>query len=607
MINFVKHICRAATSRLRARITIESGDIPLNFSELNVLRCLTLDQASISESMAFYTTIVSKGYSFPLEWEQYVLRTQLKKFPERNDLRQRLAVVLEHNQSKNSTEASVTFNRLWHRFQGLDFRSARAEAFSAAVSLLSSPEFSKHPVAFQVDIVTAIHNTCMSAPGEELIVLSELGLQHFPNMLKDPDLNESQACRVYDSLHGLYFAGISDVRDLRRFDRITPKLEAWLQTQHKSPNLFQDNISLDKDITVAYLLHTAHFLRGNAVSPLIAALAETHAQRANRRILLYAIQHVAEDFASNFTNSNVKVLTFPQDQRYDQIDEIAQSMREEKVDIVCTEQNRALAAALFVRRVAPIQMWIDTGFPFWDLSTLDWSLSPVSDQNKPYPERTSPFTWRQPLQVLKSSGDTTETKQIRNYFPEDVFILGVFARLPKVSSSYLDFLERLVASHPRFHLLIAGPGDPTHVESFLDQSKLKGKIIFQHGYVDLDIYAPAVDLMCDTFPFIGGLACRIFSAHGIPVLSMLGTPWDKILIEDRNPELLACTEEEYIELAQRMANDMSFYQAQQKIAQKKIEESCESSLMIDEIEAGFCAANEARQKLFASSSRKHCD
>ena len=174
-------------------------------------------------------------------------------------------------------------------------------------------------------------------------------------------------------------------------------------------------------------------------------------------------------------------------------------------------------------------------------------------------------------------------------------MLGVFVRLIKLNASYMEFLARLVRAHPRFHLIIAGPGDPHPVEIFLEQQpEIAARVRFMPGSVDLNLYGPAIDLMCDTFPFIGGNACREVSAHGTPVISKLGTPWDEMLRADRNPELLAASEEEYIALAVRMATDEEFRRKQRRVATAKAAEYSVPDSAIEDIEAAIVASMGSR-------------
>jgi predicted O-linked N-acetylglucosamine transferase (SPINDLY family) len=107
--------------------------------------------------------------------------------------------------------------------------------------------------------------------------------------------------------------------------------------------------------------------------------------------------------------------------------------------------------------------------------------------------------------------------------------------------------------------------------------------------VDLNVYGPAIDLMCDTFPFIGGNACREVSAHGTPVIAKLGTSWDALLRKDRNPDLLARNEDEYIALAVRMADDGVFRARQRDVALEKATEYTDPQQMIEDVEAAIAA------------------
>jgi hypothetical protein len=591
---------------LQPPIVVETsvGSIRLSEQELTLLSRIQVGEASSAEGQAFYQAVVACNAAFPLEWELLILRTSVASFPEREDLLQRLAFVEEAVSSVppgEDTTSRLTFEQTWNRISRADLITPRDSteharvrklAIDDACTVLSSPVFTLQPMARKVTIIIALHDTLMSVPSPDLPTVADLGLRQFSAMLRDPALTESQACAVYDALHSLYFAGASDIRDLRRFDAAVPPFELWLEQRygrHKPPPM---TLPAARPLTIAYLLHTAHANRGNAVSPLIGSLAEMHSAQPGRRILLYAVQYVGSDFIERMRSRGVTVHSFPQGNRYDRIDEIAESLKSEGVDIVVTEQNRALAAALFVRRVAPRQLWIDTGFPFWTLRALDWTLSPSFPTGPVSGPRISPIDFRQTPDTLKSSVNPEAVAEVRSRFPSDAFVLGVFVRLIKLNRNYFEFLGRLLGADPRFHLIIAGPGDAGGVEEFLQRPEIAARTVFIPGNVDLNVFGPAVDLMCDTFPFIGGLACREVSAHGTPVLSMLGTPWDKLLRRDRNPKLLAASENEYIALARRMATDKAFRNDQRRIVLEKAAQYANPKQMIDDVEAAITASIE---------------
>jgi len=589
------------STELSITVQTSAGEVVLTPSEHEVLKRLAESKASVDEGQQFYASIVGRGSPFPAEWELYILRATVASLPGRDDLVARLAVVEEsvgRDRVDYSLTARLAFERAWTRFSTLNLVQAEpnlrrqlvSQAIDEACTLLASPVFNQQTPARRVDIIVAIHNTLMSLPSADLPVVADLGLRRLKALLFEPELTESMLCAAYDALHSLYFAGASDVRDLRRFDAVVPLLEEWWEGRvgrHAAPVMASAD---GRTLTVAYLLHTAHLFRGNAVSPLILSLAEMHAARSDRRILLYFVQYVDPALVEDLKAKGMMVRAFPQDRSYLRIDEIAVSLRADKVDVVLTEQNRAVATALFVRRVAPRQMWLDTGFPFWSLKALDWTLSPVAVPSVGMAERTSPLTWRQSGETLKGESDAEAVAQVRAGFPPGAFVLGVFVRLIKLDHAYLEFLGRLLHADRRFHLVVAGPGDSRAVEEFAARPDLAGRVTHVPGAVDLSVYGRAIDAMCDTFPFIGGNACREVAVHGTPVIAKLGTPWDAILRADRNPDLLVESEEAFASVARRLASDPEFRERQRQVALSKAQEYVNPDRAVSDVEDAIIAA-----------------
>jgi hypothetical protein len=584
-----------------AMVQTSKGPVALDRAGHDTLLRLMAAQLGYPQAQAFYTALADRGVAFPPEWELLVVREAVKAYPDRDDLLLRmidLEQALGVSVKATRTALHMAFHRAWARFSQTELvqgtederRMRRGVAFDDACSLLSSPVFADQPLARRVGIIVAIHNTLMSVPSPDMPVVAELGMKRFREMLVDPALSEPQACMVFDCLHSLYFAGISDTQELRRFDTLVPSFEAWLEARHGRHERPAASSPGDQ-LTIAYLLHTGHSYRGNAVTPLVISLAEMHAARPNRRVLVYLVQYVVPDFVTSLEERGIEVRAFDQGQRYDRLDEIAAALHADGVDVVITEQNRAIAVTLFVRRVAARQMWFDTGFPFWRLRALDWTISPVMPATGPAPQRTSPILLRQTADTLRSAPvDPEAVSAVRAQFPRDAFVLGVFVRLVKLDESYLSFLRRLLDANPRFRIVIAGPGDAGMVLDWVNQPDMAGRAKLVEGNVDLNVYGPAIDVMCDTFPFIGGLACREVAAHGTPVVAKLGTNWDAVLKADRNPELLAETESEYIDLVVRLATDPTFLARQRAVALDKAAEYSEPNQAVDDVEAAIAEA-----------------
>src|SRR6266851_3215933 len=157
-----------------AAIQTSKGLIDLTAEEHALLARVLSGSASMAEGQHLYQSTSARGLPFPMEWEVHVLRATVAELRTREDLIQRL---------------------------GVERRAAT---------------------------ILALHDTLMSAPSPDLVLVADLGLRQFRRMLDDPALTDAQAMGVYDALHSLYFAGVTDVLDLRRFDAIVPPFENWL-------------------------------------------------------------------------------------------------------------------------------------------------------------------------------------------------------------------------------------------------------------------------------------------------------------------------------------------------------------------------------------------
>jgi glycosyltransferase involved in cell wall biosynthesis len=146
-----------------------------------------------------------------------------------------------------------------------------------------------------------------------------------------------------------------------------------------------------------------------------------------------------------------------------------------------------------------------------------------------------------------------------------------------------ELLERL----PETHLLIVGTGDDRSVREFVDDPRAKGRVTFWHRNVDLNVYGRLIDVMLDTFPFVGGNACREVAIHGKPVVSMRSVDWNRLLTKERDPVLLASSPEEYIQMVTRLVRDEHFYKECGEAARTITLERANAEKMVDDIEAGI--------------------
>jgi glycosyltransferase involved in cell wall biosynthesis len=575
---------------------VVDGLVVASAAEAHLRDQVLVGKASLADCGRLYDLVTARGGAFPPAWEARTLHMLLATHPERDDMRRRLLLVerMGPNAPIDRVTMQGALDRLGqavlinHTDSGARERQ-HDRALGDAAAILSSPEFNSLSVGERVEAFRVVTDTLMSDPSPDWFPVIELGMRQFCNLLTVPELTEAQACRIYDGLHGLSFSAATDVADLRRFDALcAPAFETWLEKHvtRRPPR----TLHTDGALTIAYFLHTAHFDRGNAVSPLIASLARAHATRPDRRILLYAVQWLGPKFAEQFDAHGVTVRTFPQDFRYDCLEAIADALAADAVDAVVTDQNRSIAAALFVRRVAPLQLWVDTGFPFWRLRALDWTLLPSKDATSTIgidSERCSPLQWRRHSFDERTPADPAKVAEARDHFPPGRCVLGVFARLAKLSDAFLDLMANALARDPAYHLLIVGNGDPGAVVRFMARPGLAERVTFINEMVDLGVYGAAIDIMCDTFPFVGGNACRDVAACGTPVVSMLGTAWDRVLHEDRNADLLARSPSTYLDILDRLRVDPTFRAHQREITLKRMTSLDSTTEMIDDVESGI--------------------
>ena len=403
------------------------------------------------------------------------------------------------------------------------------EAAQEATDILKSSAFPRLTIAAQVAAIVSIYNTSMSIVLRESIALADLIAEHFSHLLLEEQLTTAQAMRLYDCLYGLYFAGAESVSEMRRFDTacVLP-FDSYLNTKFHGIPAVTTRTSANEVENICYFCHCAHFDKGNAVSPIMASLARSHAARGDRKVYLYCVQWVNQDFVDSFAGSGVIVRQFQQDWAYDKCDGIVTQLTADKIDVAITDLNSSIASYVFSRRAAPLQMWIVMAFPYWSLSALDWVLLPVLDYQPEFgiaADRYSSLGIKQEPTTLIQACDEVTLRAARAKLPDGAFVFAVFSRLIKAPPAFLEVIHRILREEPRAHILIVGTGDPRAVYEFVGNAGLGQRVTFIHGNVDLNVYGRVIDVMFDTslfmpetpagkWRFMANRGCRCGSPNG---------------------------------------------------------------------------------------------
>ena len=462
-----------------------------------------------------------------------------------------------------------------------------------SVILLTAPNFVTRPRAWQVASICAVFTRIVATSHAQAGAVAALAAPHFRRLLRDPEITLAQACRMHDALWGMWWCAAGSLDDMRPIQaQVCLPFHDFLARHnlvHETPRAAADN---KRPLRIAYLMHYAYSERGNAVAPLIVSLARAHASLPDRKVFVFAVQWVDERwFASRFEGTEVVTRSVVQGDTYRRLDELFEALRADEIDVVIADVTSSIVSAMFARRVAPAQIRLDLGLPYWFQPEIDLVLLSGKRWRDGYPyprNRAVEIRTNQDRESFFRRPDEAEVAQARAGLPAGAFTLGVFSRLSKITPAYLGLVRRLLLRHPQMHFLAGGTGDPRMVQAFMTATELAGRVTFLHRNVDLAVYAHAIDVFVDTFPFIGALACREIAAQGVPVLSLRSNEWGLKQEQDRDPLSIAEDEPGLERLIERTMHEPEFRRARGAAAAVAADAVTDASVSAREIDAALC-------------------
>ncbi|WP_055074137.1 hypothetical protein [Pseudanabaena sp. 'Roaring Creek'] len=501
------------------------------------------------------------------------------------------------NEIQNSKEQALASQNLLRSSQwldtkeNLDYNRQQLESFGLNSSLspkslqilynnalrtsfliLSNHSLLEMELSTQVEIIHKIFITLITLQHRQAKLIAALLATHFYRILNHQDVQPEMAFKIYEALYGLYWCGATCLEDMKPFDMVGVRpFSQYIRKNITSP-LIQSNyrkLRIDVPLNIAYICHYAHFDRGNAIAPIIMSLTKGHSHLPERKIFIYCVQWVSDKFIKSFENTDITIRSLPQQDNYPSLDLIINQLKDDQIDVLITDVSSSIATYLFLHRAAPLQFWLELGYPYWSIPELDWVFLCAKDYQHGFGVPQDKCSYLMPMQeeiTLTKGCSQTALDEARNLFPENSFLFAVFTRLIKITPAYLDIARSLLEAVPNAHLLIVGTGDPTLIYEFLNDKNLQGRVTFLHYNVDLNIYGRVIDVFLDTFPFIGGNACREVAIHGKPIVALYADDFGRLLLDERDPDLLAKDPDEYLARAIKLANDSSFYQEKSRKA-----------------------------------------
>ena len=431
------------------------------------------------------------------------------------------------------------------------------------VTLLTAPDFALRSPAWQVASIAAVFSRVISTSHAQAGAIAALAAPHFRRLLLNPEVDLAQACRMHDALWGMWWCAAASLDDMRPIHgQVCLPFHDFLERR----GLVRENQRLavgdQLRLRVAYLMHYAHGERGNAVAPLIVSLARAHASLPDRKIFAYAVQWVDESWlASSFAGSRVATRSVPQKDTYDRLDQLFEALRSDEIDVIVADVTSSIVSVIFAGRVAPAQIRLDLGLPYWFQPEIDLVLLSGKRWRDCYPyqqSRTIEIKMSQDTESFFRIPDENAVRLAKAQRPAGAVTLGVFSRLSKITPAYLGIIRRVLLRNPQTYFLVGGTGDPRTTQEFMAAPELAGRVTFLHRNVDLAVYAHAIDVFVDTFPFIGALACREIAAQGVPVISLRSNEWGLKQEQDRDPLSIAEDEPAFLRLIERTLSDREF-------------------------------------------------
>jgi len=113
---------------------------------------------------------------------------------------------------------------------------------------------------------------------------------------------------------------------------------------------------------------------------------------------------------------------------------------------------------------------------------------------------------------------TEEARQLRATFPEEAIVAASIGRSEKLDSpQFLAVVSRLLKANPRLFFLWTGKTQRPSIQSHFEREGVAERARFV-GWVDTRLYAQAIDLFLDSFPFPCGFTLKEAMAAGKPAV-----------------------------------------------------------------------------------------
>ncbi len=335
----------------------------------------------------------------------------------------------------------------------------------------------------------------------------------------------------------------------------------------------------------------------NAMSIALRAVAPALRAKGHK-LDVYAWRFVDDPFRAEMKAAGAQLLEFAGGKAVDTIGAIEAQARQAPPDIVVSDMNNGVPTALFSRRLAPVQVFLQAGMPAWpvrplhavfnsfgfDAKEAGWGDAAMLRIDAPWD-----------LAALNPAVPEADIAAERALLPQGTRLVGSYGRFPKVTQPYLQAVERILLRCPDITFVLGGTGDASHVKAFIAGSPAGERMVVQERWVAGHVWGHILELLLDTWPVTGGVSAREMLAKSKPVISCY-SPEMPAIYRQRDPELVAPDWDRFVDIAVRLLQDGEAYAAASRRAGAMVQRFGEVQTFENELDADLrLAIRHARQ------------
>jgi hypothetical protein len=374
-------------------------------------------------------------------------------------------------------------------------------------------------------------------------------------------LHPADGAELYDLVRTIIWMNASDSRALEGFGAaVVEPLAAHVRRWAEADAMPRRVVAGPPPYRIAYLSANATFALGAVIRVIWSCLAG-HARLASGRVelFLYATNGIDGNLRQAIESLGVTVRVCDGWRAREGIADVRRLLDADRIDVILADNNRGLATVLFETRSAPLQIYLDMGFPEWGGAGVDYTFLGFNGDAQLTalpPGSCEQIEWRFDDRFVRTPVDPEAVAAQRARFAGARHVFCYVGRLVKLAPEYLLATREILRRVPDTVLYLGGTGDDRELRETLDTfGDMASRVVVDATQVDGPLMMHATDTFLDSFPFFGGLSCLQAQGAGRPVVHLADPRpgYARMQALMRDGAVRATTIGDYIAIAERLA------------------------------------------------------